>query len=202
MITMHFVEQGSDQWKIDRVGNYTGSNSDKLLGSFGATEYAKAVEDSFKGNFWTKRGHVLEDQAVELYEAITGTKILRDENGIKVGYITNSKYPKSLYSPDGVPPISILEIKCFDIPQHLQLINAKREDDLPLKIRSQVHYGLTISEQPYAHLVPYNPIFSKKKLDDGSDNPYYDPIKAFKIITIKANKNIQSNFKRILSHAM
>lgn len=187
MITFHYVEQGSEQWKIDRDGFYTGSNADKLLGSFGASEYAKAVNGSFSGNFWTRRGHLLEDEAVELYETITNTKIDRDENEVKVGYIKNSKYPKSLYSPDGVPPIPILEIKCFNVDKHLELVRAKTEDDIPRKIRAQIHYGLTISERPYAHLVPYNP------------SPDLSPEDQFRIITIKANRNIQANFRRILS---
>lgn len=187
MIAYHYVEQGSKQWKIDRVGKYTGSNAEKLLGSFGASEYAKAIEDSFRGNFWTKRGHALEDEAIEIYEAITKTKILRNEDGLKVGYITNSKYLNCLYSPDGLPPIPILEVKCFDIEKHLQLIHAKTEDDIPLKIRAQCHYGTLIGERPYAHLVPYNPSKELAVKDQ------------FRIITIKANKNIQNNFKRILT---
>lgn len=186
MITFHFVEQGSEQWHIDRYHKYTGSNADKLLGMFGATEYAQAVESSFHGNYWTKRGHILEDEAVELYEQITQTKILRDDRGIKVGYITNDDFPDSLYSPDGVPPVPILEVKCFDIPQHMKLIKAKTVEDLPLKIKAQVYYGLTISKRPYAHLVPYNPDVE-------------DPKDAFKIITIKADRDITNNFKRILS---
>lgn len=198
-VAFHFVEQGSEQWHADREANggmYTGSNADKLLGSHGVYEYAKAVRSGFGGNFWTKRGHVLEDEAIELYESITGTKILRDEHGVKVGYITNSKYPRCLYSPDGVSPVPIVEVKCFDVKQHLQLINAKSEHDLPLKLRAQVHFGLTISERPFAHLVPYCP-----KRDPDTNEPLLPVDQQFRIITIRANRAIQANFRRIFKEA-
>jgi hypothetical protein len=181
MITFHFVEQGSEQWHIDRNDMYTGSGAEKTL-KFGAIEYSRSKPTGFGGNFWTKRGHLLEDEAVELYETITKTKILRNDKGIKVGYITNSKYPGCLYSPDGVPPLPIIEVKCFDVPAHMELING----NIPMKIEAQVQFGLMISERPYAHLIPYNP-----KIED--------PKKAFKIITIKANKAVHANFKRILT---
>lgn len=181
MITIHDVEQGSDEWHELREGKYTGSNAYKLLGSFGANEYAKAIQTGFKGSFWTKRGHVLEEEAVELYEKIYKVQVARP------GFVTNSKYPGCLYSPDGLPPIPLLEVKCFDIPQHLELVNAKTEDDIPFKIRAQIHYGLLICERPYAHLAAYNPsqkLMVKQK---------------FRVITIKRSPAIAANFKRILT---
>lgn len=79
MITTHQVQQGSDEWKEARVGKYTGSNAYKLLSSFGATEYAKAINDSFTGNFHTERGHILEEEAVDLYETIKGVAVDRQD---------------------------------------------------------------------------------------------------------------------------
>ena len=194
MITFHYVEQGSEQWHIDREDKYTGSNADKLLGGIGVHDYAKAKKSEFKGTFWTKRGHALEDQAVQLYERIHAVSVDRP------GYITNSKYSDCLYSPDAVDQIPIIEVKSFDIPQHLKLIESHKEHDLPLKIRAQIHWGLFISERAYAILIPFNPVFSKKEID-GIPNKLYDPKKAYKEIIIKRNKDINANFKRILRNA-
>lgn len=181
MVELHWVEQGSEAWLEARRNMYTGSNAYKLLSSMDVSEYARAVQSEFKGNYWTKRGHILEDEAIELYEAIRKVKVERP------GYVTNSKYSHCLYSPDGWPPVPLLEVKCFDVPNHLQLINAKTEDDLPLKIRAQLHYGLLITEKPYAELIPYNP------------SPELTVQQQFKIIIIKRNRNILNNLKnRIL----
>lgn len=173
--------QGSPEWLALRVGMYTGSNAHKLLGSFGASEYAKAVQSSFKGNYWTKRGHILEDEAISLYEQITRVQIQRDENGVKVGFIKNTDYPTCLYSPDGVTSKPLIEVKCFDVPQHIKLLSG----DIDIKILAQIHFGLLISGRPYAHLVAYNPELEANR--------------AFKIITIESSKAIHDNFKRILT---
>ncbi|HEX4775065.1 MAG TPA: YqaJ viral recombinase family protein [Candidatus Saccharimonadales bacterium] len=176
-ITLHDVEQGSEAWHELRTGKYTGSNAYKLLGSFGATEYAQAIRNSFRGNFHTKRGHILENEAIELYEAIKTITVLR------TGFVTNSKYPTCLYSPDGLAPAALLEVKCFDIPEHRKLIKG----EIKLSILAQIHFGLLITEQPIAHLIAYNP---SKELTAQEQ---------FRIIEVKPNRNIQTNFKRILT---
>lgn len=188
MIQLHKLDQGSEEWLQLRADHYTGSGADKLLSHADkikivdgvASAYSLAEITGFGGNFWTNRGHILEEEAVELYEAITGTEVDRS-----VGFITNDRFPTCGYSPDGLPPVPLLEIKSFDKPHHMQLINAKRESDIPLKIRAQVHFGLLISGRKLAHLVPYN--------------PNLDPEVAFKIIPIRANRNIQRNFIRLLA---
>ena len=187
MIEYHFVEQGSDQWLADREGRYTGSNAYKLLTSFGLTEWAKTKDSGFKGSFWTRRGNMLEDEAIDLYQRITKSVGIRNDEGMKVGYVTNTKLPMCLYSPDDIYPDITIEVKCFDEPQHMQLINAKTEHDIPLKIRAQIQYGLMVCERKSAILIAYNPKMA-------------DPKQAFKRIEIKANRNTANNFKRILSN--
>lgn len=181
VITYHYVEQGSQQWLDDRNGKYTGSNSHKLLGGIGVLEYAKSEQSGFGGNFHTKRGHVLEDEAIELYEAIYNVKIIRNDEGMKIGYVTNSLYPGCLYSPDGVTTIPLLEVKCFAIDNHTKLIKG----NIDLKILSQIHYGMLITGKRIAHLIAYNPKAEKV-------------IDKFKVIIIRYDPAIAKNFKRIL----
>ena len=175
MITIHETAQGTAEWHEAREGKFTGSLAYKLLGSSGANEYAKATRTSFKGNYHTKRGVTLEPEAIELYEAIKGVSVARP------GFVTNDRFNGCLYSPDGILEDVLIEVKCFSELEHMKIYNG----DIKLSVLAQVHFGLMICEKQLAHLVIYNPTL--------------DPEKAFKIILIKANKNIQSNFKRILT---
>ena len=177
MIAEHQVTQGSEAWLQARIGRFTGSNAYKLLGSFGASEYAKAIEQSFKGNFYTKRGATLEPQAIELYERITKTKVST------CGFVTNSKYPTALYSPDALTDTLVIEVKCFNEQGHSDIAKG----DIPLKVLAQIYFGMLITERKAAHLVIYNPDLDAKD--------------AFKIIPIKYNPAIQANFRRILNTA-
>lgn len=180
-ITVHNVAQGSAEWLEARVGKYTGSNAYKLLSSFGATAYAQAIHDSFEGNFYTKRGHLLEDEAIELYEAIYKTSVERP------GFITNDDFPTCLYSPDGIDGDYLLEVKCFNKDKHTRIYNG----DIPLPIKAQIHFGLLITGKKKGILIIYNPEFTR------GDNP--EPRKAFKCIAISRNPMIAANFKKILT---
>lgn len=183
VITLHDIEQGSQEWLDARVDMYTGSNAHKLLTKLGAADlqYAKSQESSFGGNFWTERGHLLEEEAIELYEAIKGVKVQR------TGFVTNSQFPGCLYSPDGLLMANgrLIEVKCFDELHHMELIRAKKALDVPLKILAQTHYGMTITALPDTDLIAYNP-----KMENVKDK--------FKIIPIKRDRVITNNFKRIL----
>jgi hypothetical protein len=173
MVIIHDVEQGSDEWHQLRAGKYTGSNAHKLL-KYGARAYSLTEGKEFGGNFWTKRGHLLEEEAIELYERIKGVKVER------VGFVTNDKFPDCGYSPDGLREKEIIEVKCFDEPRHLRLLAG----DIPLEIMAQVQFGMMICERRISKLVLYNP-----KLE---------PTKALKIIEVRGRAAITSNFKRIL----
>ncbi len=178
MITLHDVEQGTPEWHALREGLYTGEGAHKLL-KYGKIDYALSHVNNFKGNFWTKRGHLLEKEAMGLYQRINNLNIL------SVGFVTNDKYPECGYSPDGLLPSILLEVKCFDKDEHMKLINAKTIDDIPFKILAQIYFGLLITELPLAQLIAYNP-----KMKDVKDR--------FKIIEIPAKRAVINNFKRIL----
>ena len=195
-ITLDFTEQNTQEWLDNRANKYSGSNADKVL-QFAqstrvingeTTSYAKVLkEQGFTGNFSTKRGHLLEDEAIDLFEAINGIKIIRDENGVKVGSIFNSDYPDCLCSPDGLTDTHLIEVKCFNQEKHMKMYKG----DIPFKIKAQVHYNMMISGKKFAYLIIYHP-----KLDLGQDklNVNY----AYKQIEFKANPLIFRNFKRIL----
>ena len=142
MVRHHEVSQNSEEWLQLREGLYTGSNADKLLAGDGAIKivdgsisgYASAESSGFGGNFHTKRGHILEEQAIEIYEAVTGRV------GLKAGFVTNSKYPRCGYSPDDIHPDRTVEVKCFIVEKHLKMY----EGDIPRKVLAQCHFGMLI----------------------------------------------------------
>ena len=177
MIVLHDCTQGSEEWHSLREGLYTGSNAEKFL-KHGKIDYALNHLNSFRGNRWTERGHLLEDEAIDLYEQIRQISVLRP------GFITNDKYPDFGYSPDAIDS-ALIEVKCFDEPSHLELIRAKKIDDIPLKVLAQVYFGLTITELPLAYLIPYHPKIK-------------DPKERFKIIEIPPKRAVISNFKKIM----
>lgn len=175
MVTLHDVEQGSKEWEELREGLYTGSGADKLL-KFGTIDYALLHTNGFRGNFWTERGHMLEEEAIDLYERIFKIPVDR------VGFITNDKYPDCGYSPDGIVNDVLIEVKAFDEPEHNKLL----EGEIPFKTLAQVYFGLFITEKKMAHLIAYNP-----KMKDIKDK--------FRLIPIKPKRSISSNFRRILT---
>lgn len=219
MIAIHNTPQGTEKWHIDRQGKYTGSNAYKLLGMFGATEYAKAIRSTFGGNFFTKRGHRLEDQAILLYERIYDTVVARP------GYITNNAYPTCLFSPDGIDTAKEYQtiyqspgdewevVELRSLPGEHILIEVKSfvgksyqniyDNGPDIKILAQIYFGMLISGLRHARLVIYNPRFAKKTWEDENgfvlDNPEYNPAKALKVFDIKWNRDIINNFKRILA---
>lgn len=197
VITYHDdIEQGSDEWHQARADMYTGSNAHKLLNGIGDLEYAKAQESSFGGNFYTQRGHLLEEEAIDLYEKINDVDVRL------TGYVTNSLFPGCLYSPDGMTTDTLLEVKSFNRDRHLRLIGIKSPLDIPITISAQIHYGMMITGLRRAHLVPYNPYFAKRKIENDAgeliDNPDYDPSKAIGFIPIRYEPAVANNFKRIL----
>lgn len=188
MITLHDVEQGTDEWHKLREDLYTGSGADKLLKFSGhikvvdgvASPYGITEITGFGGNFHTKRGHILEDEAIELYQRIRKKIGIRFENDRKVGFVTNSKFPNCGYSPDDIYPDRTVEVKAFIEEKHMLMFNG----ELPLKVLSQCHFGMLICGKKICDLLIYNPDLEARQ--------------AFKIITIRWNPAIARNFRNKL----
>ena len=181
MIKIHEVIQGDDSWHKIREGLYTGSNAHKLLAHANklkivngkSSAYALTEFTDFAGNFYTKRGHVLEDEAIELYEQITRVKVERP------GFVTNSNFNSCGYSPDALRQDRTIECKAFKEDSHMSIYKG----DIPLKILAQCHFGMLICGKKLCDLVIYNPSLEAKN--------------AFKIIPIRWDPKIAKNFKRI-----
>ena len=176
-ITILEVEQNSEEWHKAREDLVTGSIADDLL-TKGLSHALKHNLNRFRGNFYTKRGLILEKEAVEIYEEIHGVKLQRP------GMIKNSEYPNAGCSPDAID-LSIeclIEIKCFGEENHNFIQN---ETSIPFKIMAQLQFNMMICGLSQAQLIMYNP--------DLEDNH-----QAYREIEVKANKAIQQNMARKL----
>lgn len=169
------VEQGSPEWLQLREFKFTGSNAYKLLSSFGAGSWAMSKNETWGGNFHTDRGHLLEGEALELYEQIEGVKCGH------TGFVTNTEYPNCLYSPDAFRNDRTVEVKCFSVKKHLEVIKKPT-----IEMLAQCHFGQIIMERNKTDLILYNP--SKEVPVD----------QKLVIITLKKDKAIHDNFKGII----
>jgi len=154
MVITHTVKQGTDEWHGLRVQYpHTASLAYVLL-----TKGKHAASNKFgvRGTgFWAERGHILEDEAIDIYESVYGVKVER------IGFVTNTEYPKCGWSPDGGIGLLIvsvdghrrgIEVKCFKEEKHLACI-----DEIPTEVYAQCEFGEMIGELDDLDLIFYNP---------------------------------------------
>lgn len=153
------IPQGSEKWHEIRNGLITGTTAYDLLTGLSIEDcLAKKQDSTFTGNYYTKRGHVLEDEAKELYHELDNDKITN------VGFVLNDKYPNAGVSPDGIVykadiPAYLIEVKCFKEEKHLSVYQS-----LDAHVYSQIQFGLFITELPFAELLLYNPDIKEPEL--------------------------------------
>jgi hypothetical protein len=170
MLITHQVKQGTDEWHALRLQYpHTASLAGVLLAK--GKNAASNTQGSHGSGFWAQRGHILEDEAIEVYEAVYGVKVERP------GFITNDKYPDAGYSPDAMLPTVAIEVKCFAEARHLECLKIT-----PLEVYAQVQFGLMIAELDMAHLVHYNPDIADSKL-------------CFRVIEVPRDEKLIERFK-------
>lgn len=141
------VIQNTEEWNRLHDDRATGSNADLLL-TRGLDEALKQDFGNFRGNYYTQRGHILEEEAIEVYEAIHAVIVAR------VGFVINDKFPNAGCSPDGIDGDWLLEVKCFGEKKHLSI---RKAGDIPFKIMAQLQFNMMISGKKKARLILYNP---------------------------------------------
>lgn len=171
-ITILEVQQNSEEWLTAREGKVTGSIADNLL-TRGLDEALKLNYGRFNGNYYTQRGHILEIEAIEVYEAINSCTVQRP------GMVLNDAYPNAACSPDGLDGVYLLEVKCFAMKRHLEIMTVK---DIPFKIMAQLQFNMMITGLKLSKLVLYNP--------DCEDDDL-----CYREIIVKADPKVQRNFK-------
>lgn len=171
------IKQGSEEWHTLRNQYLTGTDAIKLLRGYTPQQILenKAKQsNSFKGNYWTNRGHLLEDESKDIYSQVYSPIT-------NAGFIINDKFPNIGYSPDGLVDLNgFVECKCFGEKHHLQIAN-----NLSPEIIAQTQWGFFITERDWCDLLLYNP--------DIEDNNL-----AYIVKRLTPISEIQDKFKKLL----
>lgn len=171
------VEQGSDEWKILRLGRITASDASKILVKsrtkgqvFGDTAmsylYAKAAEiitgelpPDLDQVYAIAYGKGLEPQARAAFEFITGGAVET------LGICTPSEKRLGQYlgfSPDGKFGEEFLEIKCpLNTANHLKFIC---EDFIRPEYIAQMQFSMMIAKTPFHYFLSYDPRVPQKPI--------------------------------------
>lgn len=145
------IPQGTPEWHELRNGKVSATDAYDLLHGKPIEEILFAKQNnSFRGNYYTRRGHILEDEAKSIYSEIY-------EPLENFGFIENDKYPNAGFSPDGVTVsrTGLVECKAFNEKRHLAVFK-----NLDAHILAQIQFQLFISEFDWCDLVLYNPELS------------------------------------------
>lgn len=145
------IKQGTPEWHKIREGLLTGTDAYDILDGKSYQEIiSKKVNNNFTGNYYTRRGRILEDEAREIYSEVY-SKVQ------EFGFIKNDKYPLCGYSPDGIITqeknnIGLWECKAFNKERHPKVYKS-----LDAHVLAQIQFGLMMTELPWCDLTLYNP---------------------------------------------
>lgn len=179
---IHDLEQNSPEWYAIRLGKPTASGASNLVTSTGKEsksidEYAIKLAgdlfageelDSWTGNYWTERGHELEDSARSLYE------LINDNQTDRVGFITDDD---ELYgaSPDSlVLDCGMLEIKCKKASEHIKTIMyINKMKKPPTEHYSQCQMQTFVTGRKWVDLMFYHPSLPEKIIRINADEDFH-----------------------------
>lgn len=175
------VQQGTAEWHALRDGLITGTDAFDVLRGKGLEQilYTKK-NNNFTGNYYTRRGHALENEAREIYSHVFN-KVL------EFGFVKNTDYPICGYSPDGIivddngNKIGLWECKAFNKERHMKVYKGS-----DAHILAQVQFGLMMTKLPWCDLTLYNP-----DMEDAND--------AMLIKRIYPSDEIQYNLNKLLA---
>lgn len=190
MKIINSLEQGSPEWLQIRGNHLTGTDAAKVISILWAdgdalkkqiAQILQAKQNStFKGNYYTERGHRLEPANRYIYTQVKGVEVSTP------GFIISDEYSIAGYSPDGIvmegeTPIGLLECKAFNEVRH-----KKNYEYAELGIFMQMQWGMFVTGLPWCDLSLYNP-----DLDDDSEK--------WLVKRYKSQQNVQENFKKVIS---
>ena len=180
-------EQGTEGWKEDRLGKFTASCFNKILGAtqlkngtFTPSKdiyFYKVASERLTGEpyfieegeerktYAMERGCDLENKAIKEYE------FMKDTTVKKVGFCTPDKDALYGASPDGlVGEEGGLEVKSPELFTHLKYC---AEQILPMKYVGQVYGCLFVSERKWWDFMSYHPYYEAFIIRINSDDKHY-----------------------------
>lgn len=156
------IEQGTEEWKAERLGIATASEFNKILTSTGKKStqadtyaYLKAAQvisgktfETWQGNEHTERGNELEPEAVSYYEFVS------DNKAQETGFILSEcglygASPDRLIGDDG-----LLELKCPAPQTQVKYLQKKK---VPTEYFVQVQGQLLVTGRKWCDFMSYHP---------------------------------------------
>ena len=153
------AEQGSDEWRKDKLGRPSASQFQKLITSAGkpsasANSYINTMiaerllrESNPFASEWMTRGKEMEPEARAMYEFMTETKV------IETGFILDDSGEYGC-SPDGLVEDGGLELKCPAPHNH---VDWSRKKVCPSKHYAQVQGCMWITGRKWWDFMSYHP---------------------------------------------
>ena len=199
-IILNHMEQGSDEWRLARMGCVTMSKAKNLLtGGKGVTRETYIIEvasELISGQLaenistWDmERGIMLEPYAVRAYESLTGLEV----QTIGLGYLNEDR--RIAASPDGLTMIGGMEVKCQKPKNHLKtIIEAKN----PKQFEAQMQGCMWVFDVDTWDYCSFCPEFNEQPLFILTMRRNEEMIKAIEDAAHKAVEGID-NYVRIAS---
>lgn len=157
------IEQGSDQWKLDRLGKVTASPVKNVLSKGRGSAPSKMAETymmeliaeiltgelkPFFENDAMRWGTETEPQARDMYSVKNNFVAVRE-----VAYVEHNEF--ILISPDGlVGDDGLLEIKC---PNTTTQLKRALSDDYSADYKEQIQMQLWVTEREWCDFVSFDP---------------------------------------------
>ena len=174
------IDQGTEDWFKLRLGSIGGTAINSIMpkGKGRSTLLYQLAGELITGEHHSGhqspsmlRGKELEAEARNTFEFITGFEVEQVA-------LIKGDMPHTHISPDGIvgSDNSLLEIKCFEAPNHARYLHEKRI--VEIKYHRQTQWGLAVSEKPYGWFFAYHPLMKPLKL---KVEPDHDLIKEMKI---------------------
>lgn len=157
------VEQGSEEWKLARLGKVGasmvadatartktgwGASRANLAARLVAERLTGAFQDSFV-NDAMRWGTEKEPEARSFYEFVHGTRVDR------VGLVLHPKIDMAVASPDGlIGADGLIEIKCPNTATHIETLRGMQPDPRYLK---QMQWQMACTGRQWVDWVSYDP---------------------------------------------
>lgn len=182
--------QGTDEWLDSRVGLFTASRISDLMmkpESAGYKNYiAEKVAERLTGKDASsdytspamERGSELEEQARVLYEIVTGKTVEQ------TGLVIHPEIPSLGASPDGLVEDGLVEIKCRNLANHINIILTGKVDR---KAMIQMQSQMMCVGAEWCDYVNYHP-----------DMP---PELQLHVIRVEADNDLQGQIKEAVLNA-
>lgn len=159
------IEQGTPEWKAQRVGKVTASRVADVIAktktgvSASRVNYeAQIICERLTGvategytNAAMQHGIDTEPQARSAYE------FMRNVDVVLASFVDHPRVPMSGASPDGfVDADGLIEIKCPQQAAHLETLLTRK---VPAKYVTQMMWQMAVTERQFCDFVSFNPTF-------------------------------------------